>query len=239
MADESHHAAGAARPALLLLGPTGSGKTPLGRLIESRGLWGQAWWHFDFGENLRQAVARDRPDGILSADDLAFLRDVLATGRLLEDEHFPIARRLLQSFLAQRSTAERPDADQAGAGQGGRAERGRAEPERAEPGVVLNGLPRHVGQAERVEALLDVRAVIALECDATTVLARLARDTGGDRGGRPDDRPEDVRRKLAIFNKRTSPLLGHYAARGVPIIGVRVGSDTSPEAVLQAVAQRG
>ncbi|MEE8450650.1 MAG: hypothetical protein V3R99_02015 [Thermoguttaceae bacterium] len=48
--------------AALLLGPTGAGKTPLGRLIEQRGLWGVRCLHFDFGDNLREVVRRNRPD---------------------------------------------------------------------------------------------------------------------------------------------------------------------------------
>ena len=40
--------------ALLLLGPTASGKTPLGKLIEERGLWDFRWVHFDFGAQMRK-----------------------------------------------------------------------------------------------------------------------------------------------------------------------------------------
>ncbi len=64
-------------PALLLLGPTGLGKTPLGLLLEARGLAGHRCVHFDFGDNLRQAVARYQPDDILSREDIEFLRHVL------------------------------------------------------------------------------------------------------------------------------------------------------------------
>jgi hypothetical protein len=44
-------------PALLLLGPTGAGKTPLGDWLEAHGLWGRPCHHFDFGANLRAVVA--------------------------------------------------------------------------------------------------------------------------------------------------------------------------------------
>ena len=81
--------------AALLLGPTGAGKTPLGQMIESRGLWGDECLHFDFGANLRRVVDENRPDEVISRADIEFLRGVLASGALLEDEHFPIARRIL------------------------------------------------------------------------------------------------------------------------------------------------
>src|SRR3990172_5397895 len=82
-----------ARRALLLLGPTGSGKTPLGELIAKRGLWQRKCAHFDFGAHLRRLVERDQPDDLISRRDIDFLKQILRSGDLLEDEHFPIAER--------------------------------------------------------------------------------------------------------------------------------------------------
>jgi hypothetical protein len=39
--------------AILPLGPTGSGKTPLGDYLEERGLFGRRCVHFDFGEKFK------------------------------------------------------------------------------------------------------------------------------------------------------------------------------------------
>ena len=91
--------------AILLLGPTGSGKTPLGDLIERRGLAGAPCLHFDFGANLRRIVERDRPDEHLGREEIDFLRRVLPSGALLENERFSIAERVLRSLLAPN---ERP-----------------------------------------------------------------------------------------------------------------------------------
>ena len=60
--------------AILLLGPTGSGKTPLGAALEEHGVCGRQCLHFDFGENLR-ACAEGR--GTLTDEEMAFLRGVL------------------------------------------------------------------------------------------------------------------------------------------------------------------
>ena len=79
----------------MLLGPTGSGKTPLGAMFAERGWRGERCVHFDFGDNLRQAVARNEPDADITADDIVFLRRVLQTGALLEDKDFPLAERIL------------------------------------------------------------------------------------------------------------------------------------------------
>ena len=88
---------------LLLVGPTGAGKTPLGDCIESRGLWNRRWVHFDFAANLREAVAQNRPDGFLSLDDLSFLRRVLETGAnavQVDPALIPRARQPIDRMLA-------------------------------------------------------------------------------------------------------------------------------------------
>jgi len=195
---------GVLHKATLLLGPTSAGKTPLGDMIQARGLWGAEYLHFDFGENLRDIVAREEPDDVVSRADVDLLRHMLETGALLEDEHFPIARRILLSFLKRHE----------------------APPQTR---VLLNGLPRHVGQATAIEATLDVREVIQMRCSAETVIARIAADTGGDRTERTDDDLEAVTRKLAIFQQRTAPLVEHYAARGTKICTIEVTAEMTAE----------
>jgi len=204
-------------PAIVLLGPTGSGKTPLGEMLRERGLWGRPCLHFDFGAAMRDLVTCNQPDPWVTREDLAFLADVLRTGALLEDSEFPLAQRILRSFL----------------------ERNRADPNVL---VVLNGLPRHAGQAEALRPLLAVCAVVNLQCTAETVFERIGRDAGGDRSGRVDDAPDLLRRKLEIFRRRTLPLVEHYRAAGVPIFEIGVGPDTQAEPVhreLQAWRPRG
>ena len=46
--------------AVLLVGPTGCGKSPLGQLLERLGLKGMRCLHFDFGKRLRKINA-ERP----------------------------------------------------------------------------------------------------------------------------------------------------------------------------------
>jgi adenylate kinase family enzyme len=198
-------------PAILVLGPTGAGKTPLGQLLQNRGLPGARCLHFDFGATLREVVDRDASDPILSRADLDFLRGVLESGTLLEEQHFPIAERLLRSFLAGHDSQQ--------------------------PAViVLNGLPRHAGQAQGLEPLLDVRTVVYLACSAETVLQRIRSNVGGDRGERSDDSTKAVRRKLELFAQRTAPLLDYYRGRGVSIRQIEVRADSTPEQMWHAVA---
>ena len=201
--------------AILLVGPTGSGKTPLGQVLEARGLGGRPCAHFDFGEEIRSAVASGGQTANLFAPELDVLRQSLATGALLEDEQFPIARRILQAFLENRDTYHFP--------------RRKMVSVPVFPWVVLNGLPRHAGQAEAMAAQVRVQAVVELDCNAAAVAARIRADAGGDRAGRVDDDTEGVRRKLDTYALRTAPLVDYYRRQGAAVITIPVGPTTSAE----------
>ena len=199
-------------PAILLLGPTGAGKTPLGEMIGRRGLWGCRFVHFDFGDNLRRIVRQNRTDHLIGKAELDFLGRVLESGALLENEHFHIAQAVLQSFLAEHD----PD--------------GRAK-------VLLNGLPRHVDQAKDVDQVVQVESVISLSCSSHAVLERIRNNVGGDRTGRVDDDLESIRNKLALFADRTAPLVEHYRELGISIEIVEVSAVMTPEDTWQRLNQ--
>jgi len=190
--------------AVLLLGPTGSGKTPLGDFLAAHGLWGRRCRHFDFGARLRDVAQSDRPPYGLAPADLATVRRALAAGALLEDREFPIAERILRGFLQE----QRADAGDL---------------------VVLNGLPRHAGQAEDLAPILEIRRVVCLQCAPTVAAERIRRNSGGDRHGRPDDSEKEIAAKIELFHTRTAPLLDHYRKKGVGIETVEVAVDTTPE----------
>ena len=183
--------------AIVLLGPTGSGKTPLGQFFEMQSTDEIRFVHFDFGENLRQVVACGRPDDRVTDSDIAFLRRVLETGALLEDKDFPIAMRILQSFLVRRQVTDTTT-------------------------VVLNGLPRHIGQASSLASLLDVRRVVLLRCSPEVVQQRIANNAGGDRADRTDDQLAAIQNKLNLYQQRTIPLVEHYRVQGADIVPVEV-----------------
>jgi adenylate kinase len=188
--------------ALLLLGPTGSGKSPLGDYLQSHGLGGRPCFHFDFGANLRAVVQRG-PCADFSPAEIQFLRDALEHGALLENESFYLAEKILRTFIA----ANLP-------------------PSPALPLLILNGLPRHVGQATALEKIVHVTRVVQLECDASVILERLRLNSGGDRVGRTDDNAELVTRKLQTYRERTQPLISHYATLGIRTLSLPVGPAT-------------
>ena len=137
--------------AILLLGPTGSGKTPLGDCLEQFPLWDRRCHHFDFGANLRAVVGGETAVSFTAAE-IRFLRRVLEEGALLEAEHFPLAARILDAFIARKNVQT---ADL----------------------LVLNGLPRHREQAKAMVCKVAVIAVVQLDCDARTVAERLWRNS--------------------------------------------------------------
>jgi adenylate kinase len=194
--------------AILLIGPTGSGKTPLGRLLEAKGLGGRRCLHFDFGEALRAAVAEQTRS--FTGGERDFILALLRNGALLDDAHFSIARKLLIDYLAKWKA----DGDTF---------------------IVLNGLPRHIGQARAMEEMVDMRALISLECESEIMWERIRANTGGDRGERSDDTFENVKQRLEVFRQMTVPLLEYYGARGVSIFRMSVGVKTMPEETYQEV----
>jgi len=200
-------------PAILLLGPTGSGKTPLGELLEANGFRGRRCAHFDFGAQLRRIDdAGVGPQG-LGKGDVALVRRVLHQGALLENEHFHLARAILEAFAREKKLG--PD-----------------------DLLVLNGLPRHVGQAADVDAFVEVRMVVHLRCTPEVVRERIRLDTGGDRGERADDSLDRIAAKLRIFEERTLPLIEHYRQSGATIVEVEVAAQTTAQEALRNVECR-
>ena len=161
--------------AILILGPTGSGKTPLGNLIEKKGLGSQICHHFDFGENLRLIAKSEEPDKRLTPEEISFINAVLTSGALLENEHFYLARKILDLFIARNRIG-------------------------INELIVLNGLPRHIGQAKEIDSILDITAVIHLAGTPEVIQARIRNNSGGDRINRPDDDITLVQNKISIFN---------------------------------------
>ena len=197
--------------AILLLGPTGSGKTPLGELLEKESFAGKKCFHFDFGDRLRRSAAK--PTGLLSDAELADVNNSLHTGVLLTDEQFLIAEKLLGGFI-----------EETGVSRSGL--------------IVLNGLPRHSGQAAALEKIVRMMAVVILDCNAATVLERIRTDAGGDRGNRVDDTIEQVRRKLDIFNEKTLPLVEYYQKCGVRIVRFTVDAYSTAADTRKALANQ-
>lgn len=189
---------------ILLLGPTGAGKSPLGNEIQKKGINGKRCFHFDFGHELRSIADLDLPPEGFQKNDLLFIRDVLERGLLLENEHFHIAEKIVHYFMRRNDFRE-------------------------DDILILNGLPRHVDQAIDMAGIVEVRGLVVLECEPEEVYSRIEKNTGMDRTGRIDDGIAMIRKKLDIFNARTAPLIEHYSNMGCVILKVRITAALTPE----------
>lgn len=203
-------------PAVILFGPTGAGKTPLGRLVESRGLQGLRWRHLDFGEELRRAAGGSDSPPLFTPQERSALCRILQAHRLLRADELWIAERVLKHFAA--------GAPQAPGGVAG--------------GVVLNGLPRNLQQAELVHRYFDAHLIVELTADAETIRERLRSDRGGDRADRTDDTPDAVARKLDWYHRETLPLIEHYHRSGCTVVQIMVSKEIAPEQTYRELASR-
>jgi adenylate kinase len=87
-------------------------------------------------------------------------------------------------------------------------------------GAVFDGFPRTIAQAEALDAMLAKRkrkidVVIELKVDEAILLARVQqriKESGAV--ARPDDNPETLKARLAVYYKNTAPLLDFYRRQG-------------------------
>lgn len=208
---------------LLLFGPPGAGKSTQTDSILQR--WNVA--PISTGGLLREQVAANSAIG-------KQVSAILSRGELVSDE---IIIPLLRARLAELSPEE---------------------------GFLLDGFPRTIPQAEALDAILTelnrpLNGVISLELGMAEAVNRLGgrricHGNGPDeilhigddaavarciaRGGllvqRPDDLPNVIIRRLAVYHAQTEPLLGYYRPRGI----VRtIDASGSPQEVARRVAE--
>ncbi len=91
-------------------------------------------------------------------------------------------------------------------------------------GVVFDGFPRTIPQAEALKELLKKRgtvlhAVIGLEVPEDELMERMIRR--GKETGRADDTPETIKNRLKVYHDQTHPLREYYTQEGkyLPING--------------------
>jgi adenylate kinase len=189
---------------LVMLGPPGAGKgTQAARLVQDFGLVSIAT-----GDMLRASV-RDGTELGRKA------KEHMDAGRLVPDE-------LVTAMIGERISQED-----------------------AKDGFLLDGFPRNVAQADALNAMLDehgrrVSAVLDIDVPDEEVIRRLSgrrvcvknghtyhvefdppkREGVCDQDGsrleqRDDDKPETIRRRLAVYHEATEPLEDYYEERGL------------------------
>lgn len=194
---------GGAGRVVVLLGPPGVGKGTQGVRLARE----SDWDHLSTGDLLRTALERGTALGKTA-------RSYMESGELVPDE-------VIVGLVGETLSATPP---------------GR--------GVVFDGFPRTLAQAEALDDTLAkagraVDRVCLLEAPEEVIVKRISGrrsspggrvynvhfdppgregfcdDTGEPLIHRADDRPETVRKRLAVYRRDTLPLVGLYEERGV------------------------
>ena len=98
---------------------------------------------------------------------------------------------------------------------------------RAVQGVMMDGFPRTVAQAEAVDRVLaehksKVDKVLFFDVPDEELMKRIAGRAKAE--GRADDNPESFRQRLVVYRQQTQPLVDFYRTRG-NLVGIEsVGS---------------
>ncbi len=92
-----------------------------------------------------------------------------------------------------------------------------SHPEETAAGVIFDGFPRTIPQAEALAKMLeergtDIHAVVGLEVDEPELIQRLL--NRGVQTGRADDNLETIKKRLEVYHKQTAPLKEYYRGKG-------------------------
>ena len=86
------------------------------------------------------------------------------------------------------------------------------------PGVIFDGFPRTIPQAEALKKMLEERghriaAMIELDVPEEELMTRLIKR--GQESGRSDDNAETIKKRLDVYHNQTSPLIEWYEKEGI------------------------
>lgn len=88
---------------------------------------------------------------------------------------------------------------------------------KAEKGVIFDGFPRTIPQADALKAMLErrgtkVHSVVGLELDDDELIDRLLKR--GQASGRSDDNLDTIKERLKVYHSTTQPLRDYYKNEG-------------------------
>lgn len=89
---------------------------------------------------------------------------------------------------------------------------------RGHKGVIFDGFPRTIPQAEALKQMLDERgdrvaAMIELDVPEDELMKRLI--LRGQQSGRADDNEETIKKRLVVYHSQTQPLIEWYKQEGL------------------------
>lgn len=105
-------------------------------------------------------------------------------------------------------------------------------------GVILDGFPRTIAQAEALKSMFAERGeklstVIDLEVSEEILMMRLLRRAQIE--GRADDNEETIRKRFSVYHNQTQPLADFFQQEGV-LKTFEYTDEIGPEGMVQAIA---
>ena len=87
-------------------------------------------------------------------------------------------------------------------------------------GVILDGFPRTVAQAEALDAMLDGQGVsldkvIEIQVDEVALFARIENRAAEAGAARSDDNADVLAQRLKVYHTNTAPVLPYYREKGL------------------------
>lgn len=187
---------------LVLLGPPGAGKGTQAERIAER----YSIAHISTGDMLRAQIAAETPLGLEA-------KAIIDRGELVPDE---IMIGMVKDRIAQEDCVN---------------------------GFLLDGFPRTIEQAEQLLSFAEMDRAVCIDVPAEAIVERMAKrrvcpecrrtysaddlppcedererlciSCGANLIIRDDDRPETVRRRLAVYEEQTLPLVDFFRERGL------------------------
>jgi adenylate kinase len=110
-------------------------------------------------------------------------------------------------------------------------------------GFLLDGYPRTADQTVELDSILmqqsrKLDAVVQLTADSEELIRRLLGRAADQ--GRTDDNADVIRRRLALYEEQTAPLIDIYAARGLVLMINGLGEiDEVTERIAEGLEARG
>lgn len=110
----------------------------------------------------------------------------------------------------------------------------RMEDDDCASGVILDGFPRTVAQAQALDTMfadkgISLDSVIEIAVDETALFARIEKRAAETGGARSDDNADVLKARLKVYHENTAPVLPYYKDKGqlVSIDGMQTVEEVS------------
>ena len=95
----------------------------------------------------------------------------------------------------------------------------RMEEDDCASGVILDGFPRTVAQAQALDTMfadkgISLDSVIEIAVDETALFARIEKRAAETGGARSDDNADVLKARLKVYHDNTAPVLPYYKDKG-------------------------